>query len=280
VGAITSDGDPRFSLQPRAEQEAVTFADLKATIGDRLANGALELAIVGDIDEQATIDAIAATLGALPAREAEFRPYEENRQRRYTDDRSLRVLYHGGATDQALLRLSWPTTDGADQQASLTLDLLGRVAQLALTEALRERLGQAYSPRAGATQSRIWPGYGEFTLTAAIAPEDLPAARAAMLAEIARLGAEPIAPDELLRARRPLEEAYANALKSNAGWLGLATRAQSRPEDIARFQAAPALLSAITPAQLQAAAVRWLDPARVLEIDVLPRPLPKEGAER
>ncbi|WP_347304289.1 insulinase family protein [Croceibacterium sp. TMG7-5b_MA50] len=280
LGTITSDGDPRFSLQPRALQEAVTFADLRATIGDRLATGALELAIVGDLDEQATINAIAATLGALPAREAEFRPYADNRVRSYTADRTPRTLYHGGPADQALLRLSWPTTDGSDQQVSLSLELLERVAQLALTEALRERLGQTYSPRANAAQSRTYAGYGEFALTAAIAPADLPAARAAMLAEIVRLSTDPVSEDELLRARRPLAEAYANALKDNGGWLGLATRAQSRPEDIVRFQAAPAMLAAITPAQLRDAAARWLDPAQVLEVAVLPRPLPNDAPDQ
>jgi zinc protease len=272
LGAILSDSDPRFSLQPRAAQEAASFADLRATVADRLARGALELALVGDLDEDQAIAAIAATLGAVPPREPDFRPYADNRARSYTADRSPRVLYHDGPATQALLRLSWPTTDGEDQATALRLELLRRVAQLELTDTLRERLGQTYSPQASASQSRTWPGYGEFALSAAIAPDQVAAARAAMLATITRLAATPIDQDELLRARQPLLQLYANALKGNAGWLGLATRAQSRPEDIARFQAAPDLIAAITPADLQATAARWLDAGGALEVTVLPRP--------
>ncbi|WP_161792410.1 M16 family metallopeptidase [Croceibacterium mercuriale] len=272
LGAILSDNDPRFSLQPRAEQEAASFADLRATMADRLARGALELALVGDFDEDQAIAAVAATLGTLPAREPDFRPYADNRTRSYTADRSPRILQHDGPASQALLRLSWPTTDGEDQPTALRLELLRRVAQLELTDTLRERLGQTYSPQASASQSRTWPGYGEFALSAAIAPDQVAAARAAMLATITRLAATPIDEDELLRARQPLLQLYANALKGNAGWLGLATRAQSRPEDITRFAAAPDLIAAITPADLQATAARWLDTGQALEVTVLPRP--------
>ncbi|WP_241557255.1 M16 family metallopeptidase [Croceibacterium ferulae] len=271
LGAILSDNDPRFSLQPRAEQEAASFADLSAAMGDRLASGALELALVGDFDESAAIAAIAATLGALPPREADFRAHADNRSRSYTADRTPRTLYHDGPPTQALLRLSWPTTDGNDLATYVRLQLLERVAQLELTDSLRERLGQTYSPSASATLSRTWPDYGEFALSAGIAPDQVAAARTAMLATVTRLATTPIDEDELLRARQPLLQAYANALKGNGGWLGLATRAQSRPEDIGRFQATPELIAAITPAELQATAARWLDAGQALEVTVLPR---------
>jgi len=271
LGAITSGGDPRFSLQPKDAYLALTFAQLRAAIADRLANGALELALVGDFEEERAIALVAATLGALPARESDFRPYSDNRSRSFTDDRSPRTLTHAGPADQAILRLSWPTTDDSDQREVLRLELLERIMRLELTDSLREALGQTYSPRAGAVQSGTYPGYGEFAISAAIATDQLDATRAAMRATIARLAAMPVDADELLRARQPLLEAYANALKGNAGWMALADRAQSEPEDLARFQAAPALIAAITPEEIRVTAARYLDPAQALEIAVLPR---------
>jgi zinc protease len=72
IGGILSDNDPRFTLQPQEDYQALTFAKLKADIGDRLARGAMEIGVVGDIDEAATIAAVARTFGALPTREAEM----------------------------------------------------------------------------------------------------------------------------------------------------------------------------------------------------------------
>ena len=50
-----------------------------------------------------------------------------------------------------------------------------------------------------------------------------------MLNTIERLTTKPVDPDTLLRARRPLLEAYDNALKTNAGWLGLAAGVEPEP---------------------------------------------------
>jgi zinc protease len=92
-----------------------------------------------------------------------------------------------------------------------------------------------------------------------------------MLATIARLTTQPVDADTLLRARQPLLESYDNALKTNAGWLNLADDAQREPDQIARFVAAKAKLAAITPAELQAVAARFLKVGERLEIDVLPK---------
>ena len=272
LGGIVSGGDPRFTLQPEADYMALTFAHLRDEIGDRLANGALELALVGDFDEQAAIDAVARTLGALPAREPQFRDYGNNRFRAFTADRTARTIYHDGAADQALLRMAWPTTDDSDFATSLTLELLERVAQLGLVESLREELGQTYSPGVSAAQSRIYPGYGTFSLSAAVDASQVDAAREAMLATIRSIGEQGVDADTLLRARQPLLEAYDNALKTNRGWMNLVDRAQTQSDRIERFTRGRALLQSITPEQVQAMAARYLVPDQRLEVLALPRP--------
>jgi zinc protease len=274
LGRITADGDPRFTLQPKEAYLALSFARLKAAIGDRLAHGALELAIIGDFDPDKTIALVAKTLGALPPREPRFNAYEANRTRPFTADRSLRVIRHSGPADQAIVRMSWPTEDDSNFDDSLRLELLQRVVQVELTDDLREKLGATYSPGVNADQSRTWRGYGTFNIAAPVAASQVEPARQAMLATIARLAAEPVDADTLLRARQPLLEGYDNALKTNAGWLSLADDAQREPDQIARFVAAKAKLAAITPAELQAVAARFLKVGERLEIDVLP----KEGS--
>ncbi|MEZ5742556.1 MAG: insulinase family protein [Sphingomonadaceae bacterium] len=48
ISGILSDGDPRFTLQDPAEYRALTMAGLRDAISERLANGAIEISVVGD----------------------------------------------------------------------------------------------------------------------------------------------------------------------------------------------------------------------------------------
>jgi len=235
-----------------------------------LAKGAIELALAGDFDENEAIAAVAATFGALPEREAEFNLREEARTRGFTATRGQRRLTHRGEADQALLQWTWPTTDDSDFGETLRLDLLARVVRIALTEKLREELGQAYSPSAGASSSRIYRDYGIFSLAVSVDVKEIEATRAAVDEVLRELRDTPPGDDMIERARRPVLEQYDNALKDLGGWIGLAARAQSDPERIDRWLAAPDLIRAITPQDLQATAARWLAEGAAVEVAVVP----------
>ena len=139
-----------------------------------------------------------------------------------------------------------------------------------MTEVLREKLGKAYSPSAGSAVSFTWKDYGTFTVNASVAVNEVPAARAAIAEALAGLRARAIDPDLLLRARAPMLEDFDNALKTNAGWLALVDRAQTEPDRIERYVKGKDRLLAITPAQLQALAARYLTSQRAVEVTVLP----------
>ena len=270
IGRIISDGDPRFTLQDQSAYEALDFEQLKAAIGDRLANGAIELSLVGDFEEDRAVALVSRTFGALPQRETDFRAMTDARQRGFTGNRSPRLLTHRGEADQALLTLLWPTTDDADQATEMCAGLLARAVRLELTEELRERLGQAYSPRAGSSMSSVYDDYGTFSVSASLGVNSIDEARATILAVVNRLRDAPLDADTLDRARRPLLEAYDNFLKTNAGWTRLTDRAQTKPERFERYRKGRGLLEAMTGMDVQAAAQMWLDPETVLEVLVLP----------
>ena len=98
----------------------------------------------------------------------------------------------------------------------------------------------------------------------------MPAARAAIAEAMASLRARAIDPDLLLRARAPMLENFDNALKTNSGWLALVDRTQTEPDRIERYVKGKDRLLAITPAQLQALAARYLTPQGAVEVTVLP----------
>lgn len=273
-GAILSDGDPRFSLQPKAAYMALDYEQLRAAIGDRLARGAMELALVGELDEDAAIAAVAATLGALPQREAAFNPREAARSRSFTATRGAHVLTHKGEPDQALLQWVWPTTDDSDLGETLRLDLLARIVRLELTERLREKLGQAYSPSASASNSHYFRGYGTFAVSTSVAADQVEATRAAVRELIAALRAGPLEADVVERARKPFLEEYANSLKDLGGWLFLAARAQSEPERLDRHFAVPGVMAAITPEDIHRTALTYLEADGAVEFRVMPQGAP------
>ena len=270
AGSILSDDDPRFSLQPREAFYALDYDRLETAIAGRWLFGAIELALVGDLDEEQTIAAVAATLGALPNREEDFLIREDARNRSFTAQRGTHIVRHDGEPDQALVRLVWPTTDDSDQQELIRTNLLARVVQIELTERLREELGQAYSPSASSNMSRIYRDYGTFVVTASVDVSEVEPTRAAITALIAELRERPVDPDLLDRARQPLLESYDNALKSLGGWLGLADRAQSQPDRLERWFTAPDLLRTVTPEDLQTAATIYLTQDDAVEFLVLP----------
>ncbi|HCF25347.1 MULTISPECIES: M16 family metallopeptidase [unclassified Novosphingobium] len=270
VGGIVSDNDPRFSLGKVEDYRKLTFAGLKQDTADRFRNGAIEIGIVGDIDEAATVAMVARTFGALPQRESDFRPYDDRRDRPFTKDRSRKVLRHTGAKDQGLVTFIWPTRDGEDLNAALQLQLLERVMRIEITDTLREKLGKAYSPGASSNASRTWKNYGTFSINASVDVKEVPATRAAMLETVGTMRDAPVTDDVLTRAREPLLEGLDNLLKSNAGWLSFVDRAQTEPEQMERYAKSKDLLKAITPAELQALAKTYLSAESALEVDVLP----------
>ena len=146
--------------------------------------------------------------------------------------------------------------------------------RIELTETLRQKLGKAYSPSASTMPSHYWPGYGTFGITASLDVRDVPTARAAILDTLSALRTAPIDSDVLQRARQPMLEAFDNGLKTDFGWLTLVDRAQSEPGEIDRYLRGKAWLSAMTAADVEAEARKYLDPVRAVEVLALPQGVP------
>ncbi len=266
AGGILANDDPRAQTPPLDKLMALDWTQLKPVIADSLAHGAIEIGVVGDIDEQAAIDAIAATFGALPARRVAFDPRTDARIREFAADRSERTLVHKGPAEQAELRVYWPARDDSDLAEAMRLNLLARVMQLKLTEELRERLGESYSPGAAASLSDEFPGYGHVFAASNVDHKHLATTRAAIFAIARELRDVPVDADLLDRARRPLVEAMTKARRENSYWLNYVAEATSRPDRLDRSRNGIAEVEAATPAELQALAQRYLTDGKALVI--------------
>ena len=279
LGDDLSDDDPRFSLQSKEAFYALDFEGLRSVIEDRLERGAIEIGIIGDIDEETAIALAASTFGALPEREADFLPREEARIRTFTDDRSVRTVEHDGEPDQALLRMIWPARDDSDFEETVKFQMLGRVMQLELTDRIREELGQAYSPRAGISLSHFYRDYGSISISVSLDDSQLDDARAAIATMLEELVDDAITPDLIERARKPLLERRENALKGLGGWTSLTQRAQTELERIDRFVAYPEALKKVTVEDVKALAVQYLKPEDAATFIVIPSQIAKAKAK-
>src|SRR5207344_1899480 len=121
-----ANGDPRFGLPAKEVLLSRTLDEVRAWLAPQLTRGALEVAVVGDLDVDATIDAVAKTLGALPAREPKptldalrnvsfpAKPFAKE----YTIDSEI---------PKGVVQLFWPTTDAFDVKRTRRLTLLAEV---------------------------------------------------------------------------------------------------------------------------------------------------------
>lgn len=77
--------------------------------------------------------------------------------------------------------------------------------------------------------------------------------------------------DLVERARNPIREGFERAETQNAAWTSMVAMAQSDPALLDRRRARMAILMALTPAELQAAARRYLAGTAPVEIRIVPK---------
>lgn len=255
---IMTDSDPRFTIAPLETMQEIDFSLLKSILGEALLKNRLEIAVVGDIDEDATIATVARTFGALPPRNRDENRFGEQRRTAWSKASGSFDIPHMGEANQMGWRRIWTTTDDSDQKTSQGLDLLARVITLRLTDELREKLGATYGGGASSFMSSVYPGRGTFTINTNGDPKDLQAIETTVDAIIAEIIAKPVEADLFERARKPVLESYTDWKKQNGTWIGVASVAQTKPERLERFRKSEGLFKAITPDDIWQLAKIWI----------------------
>ncbi|MFC3077271.1 M16 family metallopeptidase [Phenylobacterium terrae] len=273
LGGLLRDGDPRWSFPSREQIADARLDDLKAQVAPALAEGAIEVVMVGDITVEAAAEAVARTFGALPPRPAEPAPVPEaQRQVGFPAPAPEPVTRtHKGRPDQAMGYVAWRTDDFfADPQRARNTSVMGEVLRLRLIEELREAQGATYSPSVAYAHSFNLPDWGYISASVEIPPEKLPA----FFADVARIAADlaekPISADELARAKQPRIERLERARLTNEYWLGELSGAQADPR---RLEATRTVIEAtrrVTAADVQAAAKEFLAAEKAWKFVVRP----------
>jgi len=270
-GELLHENDARFVLPPRKVLMERNLQELRQWLEPHLKQGYLEITLVGDLDVDAALLHIAATLGALPKRQSTKDRPQAALRTRFPADRSLQTFDYDPSTPKAMVAMYWPADDGFDPRRSREITLLTQVLENRVVQEIRVEQGEAYSPSASSLASQVFPGYGYISVMFDVQPDRALTIlnRIAGIAEEIASGG--ISDDELLRARRPLLARYRQAQTSNGFWLQNLMDLQERPQRAQRISSLVADLESVTAAELVELAGRYFAPGQALPVMVIPR---------
>jgi len=277
--ALLHSGDIRWVFSSAALQSTWKPEDAAAWMRPIVETAPLEVIIVGDVPVQRAIDLVAKTFGALPPRIEAPEPAGLRDAHFPAPTPTPVVLHHKGPDDQALLVINWPGADAfADPRATQAANLLSIVLTNRLIDEIRIKQGKSYSPSAAEQFSLTLPGYGLISARAAVKPEDVTDVAATIDRVAADLAAQEISADEFARAQGPRLETLRRSLMSNTWWLQTLAGAQTDPRRAALMLRAVNDTQSLKPADIRAAAQRWLVRDRSWRAVVLPEPAGQQTA--
>lgn len=282
VRTLLRSGDRRWAQPTAVEIRAAKLDDLKAALGPQLETGALEVTVVGDIEVDAAIAAVARTFGALQARARPPGGGKLAEGPRFPQRASSPVrLLHYGRDDQSLAIAAWPIPDFfADPKAARTLRVLEQVIALRLFDRLRGEQGLAYATETEMTSSEVFSGYGYLMAMVEVKPQDGDKVFAGVSEIAADLRAREISADELERAKRPRLEEYAAGRRTNAYWLAALAGVHEDPRRLESARTLMPQIQAVTPADIRAAAQRFLTEEKAWKAHIVPVAVAQTAAAR
>ena len=269
AAAMLASGDWRFGIPPAAMLAETRLDEARPVVGALAASAPIEIGLVGDVDEAAAIRAVAESFGALPRRAAAAVEAPGARQATFRSDKSPILLQHTGNRDQEMVALAWPTNDDSDFTEELGMTLLASVMDLMLTESVRENLGASYGVSTGSVMSEVFDGYGFLTVSSLVDPEQADKVEGEFRKVAQSLRDAPVSADLFNRARAPMLESVAKAKRRNAYWLGFVAVAQSKADRLDRARRGEQLLAAVTPADIQALARKYLAGDRAQRVRIV-----------
>jgi len=269
VQGLIHGGDRRWTFPSRDEIARANLGALEAQVSPALANGPIEVVIVGDITVEKAINAVAATFGALPARPSIGTGVMNTA---FPRPGGPVVLTHRGRGDQAIAYIAWRTDDFfSDPQRARNVAVLGEVMEIRLIEELREGQGATYSPQVTYAHSYAFQDWGYLSAQVEVPPAKVDAFFADALKIAAELRDRPVSADLLARARKPRLEQLEKAQQTNEYWLSELSGAQAEPRRLDAIRSLLPGTERVTAGDVQTAARTFLADDKAWKLVVRPK---------
>lgn len=268
--------DNRFTHSSPAELLRVGTFDVQTWMEPAFTRGYLEVSVVGDISlEQLTRDA-AASLGALPSRQADKNPPASSaRPVAIALPPGIHRVEFVGEPHLAMVAGFWPVLEPQSLPDQIALHLLSEILGHHLKERLREELGLAYSPTAEYDNRSEYPAYSMIQAMIDCSPEDTATIAQAVQDISSRLGQTGVTAIEFTRALRHLRQQVDKSWTSNPFLLDQVLKRAQEPAspltDALALRDGSAF-NAVTIERANAWARRILGPAQARIFPVVPKP--------
>ncbi|MEQ9096546.1 MAG: insulinase family protein [Phycisphaerales bacterium] len=219
IEAMYPAEDTRPGLVPKDRIEAIETAAAQAWLDEQL-SGPIELAIVGDLDVDETIELVQTYLGSL-----ESRPRVSNRtnwQARQMDrpQGPIELLKEPKvSTPQAYVIAGYYGANEWDTRDVRALRLAARVLNSRMIDRIREELGLAYSPSVSHRTARTWPGFGLLSVQTTTDPARAEELAGEVKAMYEAFASEGPTEEELAIAVEQLRNVHDETVRNPSAWL-------------------------------------------------------------
>lgn len=271
VDEFLRGGDMRFSVPSLNAMDALTIADVQDWLKPQLADGYLEVSIVGTFDMNSTISIILDTFGALPDRE-ESPPVidEELRGLEFPETPGERTFTYESKLHQASSIVAWNVPHiEKDISPTRRLRVLSSILRDRMRKQIREDIGESYSPSASIDISEDF----DYGIVIAESPGTSGVSEyvGLQIIAIAKNMTMNMEEDELVRAREPMMTSVEQSLRSNGYWLNSVMRqSQAKPWKLDWARNMKKDFVSISLDELQELAAAYLKPDNAIRIEIHP----------
>lgn len=271
VARLIRNGDERFGLPEKEQLMERTLEEVEAWLEEYLIRSYLEISIVGDFDEEQTLEFVSRTFGTLKVRREGKPSFLSERELIFPRDRSRATFFADTEIPKAISAVYWPTDDIWDISRTRRLKLLAAVLDDRMRVRIREDLGEVYSIHASHRPSDTFSHFGVLRVIAFSNPP-----KADRVAELVKEIAEElqsggVTQDELDRSLRPLLTGLKEWVRNNHYWLEtVLASSQEYPQRLAWARSIVSEYQSITVEDMERMARDYLHPENGLAVTVVP----------
>jgi len=268
---LLHSGDLRWTINTKAARDTWKPADSIKYIKPIVDKSPIEVVVVGDVSVDAIIAEVGKTVGALPAR----KPIPEPKGMRDVKfpKPGTTTMPHKGRPDQGYALIGWPTYAGAfknirDERIGM---VLAQMLRDNATRLFRSEGGATYSPMETVDFSTFLPDYGFIGVAIEVAPDTIDEVQSKIQGIATDLATTPVPESEIKRIVAPKLEQYRRAVTTSVGyWMEMLGNAHDGGAGLEYIRTEGTDYATITPADIQAAAKKWLKPETAWKLKVVP----------
>jgi zinc protease len=228
----------------------------------------LTFIMVGSFDIDKVKPLLATYLGSLPTPEIQA-GWRDVGLRPVTG--VVKRAVYSGSEPKSTVSLTFTGKTEFSQAEQMRMQAVVEVLNLRIIEVLREKLSLIYGGSASGSVGRIPYGNYALSVTLPTGPESVDKVLAATFDEFERLKREGPAPADLAKVKQGWIQGYRRALRENGYWVARIQSSLMDGTDPASILTHEARVNALTAAEVQEAARRYLDNNNYVQVVLYPQ---------